>query len=148
MRRVGINTRLKNREPVPAVVQLIVSDSAAKMIKLNVPRKAEDNVAIINGQLVDIGALGCGVEVPYLIPVGIELGISIDTTNFRQEMGGDIRKEPIKASAKVTTCIMKAAGSYRLGLYFIDISQDDKTLIEDFIKARERRKDSRWDMSK
>lgn len=144
---MGINTRMKKREPVPAVVQLIINDSVAKMIKLNVPRDPGSKDAIITGHLVDIGVSGCGIEAPNLIPVGIELGVSIDTAPFRQEMP-DVHKEPIKASAKVTACIMKASDSYRLGLSFVNISQSDKVLIEDFIKARERRKDPRWDMSK
>ena len=144
---MGINTRMKKREQVPSSVQLIISDSTAKMIKLNVPHNPGESAVVVAAQLVDISASGCGVEVPYLIPAGIGLEAKIDAATFVHEIGSE-RKEPIVASCKVASCVMKAASFYRLGLSFVNISPADKALIEDFIKLRERRKDTRWDMSK
>lgn len=144
---MGINTRMKKREPVPSSVQLIVSDSTAKMIKLNVSRNPGESAVVIAAQLVDISASGCGVEVQYLIPAGVELEAKIDAAAFVKEIGSE-HKEPVMASCKVASCVMKTTNSYRLGLSFVKISPTDRTLIEDFIKSRDRRKDTRWDMSK
>ncbi len=139
---MGIDTRMKGREPVSGAVQLLISDSIATMIKLNVPHDKGGSATVVNAQLVDINACGCGAEVPYLIPAGVELNVKIDVTPFARETGST-RKEPLAASCKVAVCVMKTAGSYKLGLSFVNISPADKALIEDFIKARERRNSPR-----
>jgi len=133
-----INTRIEQREPVPSSVQLVINDSVAKIIKLNVPHGKGDNAVVVTANLVDINTLGCGVDAPYLIPVGLELDIKVDAAPLLKETGGE-HKEPLIASCKVVSCNMKTAGCYRLGLFFTTIPESGKALIGNFIKVRERR---------
>jgi hypothetical protein len=133
---MGIDTRFKKREPVPAAVKIVISEPTASMIKLNIPRSAtENNAAVIKSQLIDVSATGCAVDCPFLIPAGILLGLEIEAAPFLTGAGKD-RTDPIKTDAKVTSCTMKAAGHYRLSLNFSGISKDDSSLIEDFINRK------------
>jgi len=138
---MGIDTRIEPREPVSSSVELVISDSVAKMIKLNVPRVKGDNAVVIKANLVDINTSGCGVEAPFLIPTGLELDIKVDAAPLLKETGGQ-QKEPITASCKVVSCSMKEAGCFRLGLSFTAIPEPKKALIENFIKVREDHKNA------
>ena len=135
---MGINTRMKKREPIRSDVQLIISDSTAKTIKLTVGRDPKDNSAVINGQLVDISALGCCVESPLLLPTGVELDVKIDATAISKE-AGQAHPDPIIAYSKTTACVMKSAGCYRIGISFKNLPEQDKAVIDAFIKSREGR---------
>lgn len=146
-----LNTRAKKREAVEAQAEYAINESTEKSIKINIPKssiKSEVSEAVfIKASLVDISVLGCAIDSTYIIPPGVILDIKIDPTPFTNVTGGG-RKEPMKAIGKVTSCAMKAANHYRLGVCFTKIEKEDVELIDTFIRLKERRQAPRWDMAK
>lgn len=135
-----LNTRAKKREPIEASAEYTINESTEKSITLKIPRDS------IKSQLLDISVIGCAIDSPYIIPPGVILDIKIDTKPFVAETGGT-REEPMKVTGRVTSCVMRSVGHYRLGVYLTNISKEDVVLIDNFIKAKERRKAPRWDMT-
>ncbi|MDD5496075.1 MAG: PilZ domain-containing protein [Candidatus Omnitrophica bacterium] len=148
---MSINTRSKKRELVNAFAEYSIEQSAKKGVSLNLPKEAltsnTGEAAFIKSSLLDISVIGCAIDSSYLIPPGIILNLRIDPKPFAVE-GIKERKESLQITGKVTSCVMKAAGHYRLGVKFSNIRKEDLELIDTFINAKERRKAPRWDMTK
>lgn len=142
-----INTRSKKREPVNAFVEFAVNGSSEKTVKLNIPKESmgAGTKGSIKATLLDISVVGCAIESPYIIPPGVLLHIKIDSKPFTAEVGGD-RKELLKMTGSVRSCVMKQGGHYRLGIQFEKIDKQDADLIDNFIKIMDRRKAPRWNM--
>ena len=144
-----LNTRSKKREPIESIVEFSVHNLADQTVGLNLPKAAitlEPN-KVVKSTLFDISASGCAISSSYVIPPGVILDIKIDSTPFNIQ-GALERKEPFLFSGKVKSCIMKAAGQYRLGIKFQNPEKADSDFISSFISIRERRRDPRWDMTK
>lgn len=148
---MSLNTRAKKRETVEALAEYAINESTEKTIKLNLPKtsiKSEaKEVIFIKAGLLDISVLGCAIDSAYIIPPGVILDIKIDTMPFTNVTGGE-HKEPMKVIGRVTSCVMKAAGHYRLGVCFTKIDKEDLALIDNFITLSERRQAPRWDMTR
>lgn len=148
---MSLNTRVHKREPVETTVEYAMHESTDKTIGLSIPRSCTESgtgeAVFVKGALIDISVGGCGIDSPYMVPPGVILDIKIDSTLFAAETERDI-KTPIRALARVTSCVMKAGGRYRLGVCFTCIDKEFSSLIDDFIKKKDRRKDPRWDMSR
>jgi len=146
-----LNTRAKKRETVEALAEYAINEATEKTIKLNLPKSSIKSeaaeVVFVKASLLDISVLGCAIDSPYIIPPGVILDIRIDSTPFTNVAGGE-RKEPMKVIGKVTSCVMKTANHYRLGVCFTKIEKDDTSLIDNFINLSERRQAPRWDMTK
>ncbi len=145
-----LNTRAKKREVVQALAEYAINEATEKTITLNIPKNsvksAQGEASFVQSQLLDISVSGCAIDSPYIIPPGVILDIKIDPKPFRQE-GGPERKEPVKMIGKVKSCVMKAAGHYRLGIYFTKIEKEDVELIDNLIKLKDRRQAPRLDMT-
>jgi c-di-GMP-binding flagellar brake protein YcgR len=139
-----METRGQKREFVNFTAEYAINAATEKGIKLNLPTKGgAGQSSFLKARLLDISVSGCGLDSAYLIPPGVILDINIDSTPF---VGPNSqRKEPIKATGSVRSCVMKSAGHYRLGIQFTKISEDDKKFLDGFISGKERRKDVRWD---
>ncbi len=145
---MGINTRSKKREPVcNSCAEFSIDTSAQKSFKLNIPRDSmgPDAKKSIATMLSDISVLGCSFDSPYMIPSGVLLHVKIDPAPFRVELGKE-RKDSLKFTAEVKSCVMKAAGHYRIGVEFKKSEKEDIELISDFIASKEKRKAPRWEM--
>lgn len=145
-----LNTRAKKRENVEGGCEYAIHPSTAQGVKLNIPQTAIESetteATFVKAHLIDISVSGCGIDSEYLIPPGVILDLKIDQAPFVSETK-TARTGPIRLVGRVTSCIMKGAGHYRLGIFFTSIDQNDTALIDAFIKSKERRKDTRWDMS-
>ena len=133
-------TRSEKRHPIQVTAEFCIHESMTSTVKLNVPVKC------VKAPLLDISATGCSLDSPYLIPPDTLLKIDIDTASFAAELKIE-RPLPVVVTGNVRSCAMKAAGHYRLGIYFAEIKKEDAELILNFIKAMERRQSPRWDMS-
>ena len=146
-----LNTRAKKRESVQAFAEYAIHNQTAKSIKLNIPRHSIEaevsEVVFLKSSLIDISVIGCAIDSQYLIPPGVVLDIKIDSKPFVAETGGE-GKDPIHVIGKVTSCVMKSTGHYRLGVFFTNIDKKDIGLIDSFIASKERRKAPRWGMDK
>jgi len=143
-----LNTRGKRREPIPAPVELILNQSTARTIKLNVHQDSMvGDEVIIKTSLIDISVSGCSIDSPYLIPPGIVFDIKVSMAPF---VAGTAKGQEgaMKMTCRITSCTMKATGHYRLGAKFTKIIKEDQDIIDAFIKANDQRKDQRWNISK
>jgi len=135
-----IETRDKERKPVESSAEFSLSESNEKTVKLNLPPSE-----LVKSSLLDISVTGCGLDSPYLIPPGVILDIKINPAPFATEVGTE-KKDPMKITGSVRSCVMKTQGHYRLGVMFTKIEDADKNLIEQFIATKERRAAPRWPM--
>ncbi|MBI4974718.1 MAG: PilZ domain-containing protein [Candidatus Omnitrophica bacterium] len=146
-----LNTRAKKRETVEALAEYAINESTEKTVKLNIPKSSIKSeaaeVVFVKANLLDISVIGCAIDSPYIIPPGVILDIKIDPTPFTNVAGGE-RKESVKVIGRVTSCVMKTASHYRLGVCFTKIEKEDVDLIDNFIRLSERRQAPRWDMTK
>jgi len=145
---MGINTRSRKRETVcSSCVEFSVDVSAQKSFKLNIPKDSMGPGArkAIAAILLDISVIGCSLDSSYMIPSGVLLHIKIDPAPFRDELGKE-RKEPLRFTGEVKSCVMKAAGHYRVGVEFKKSEKEDIDLISGFIASKERRRAARWNM--
>lgn len=146
--KMPLNTRGKKREPIPASCELVLNESTAKTIKLNVPVDLMSGSGIvIKTSLIDISTSGCAVDSPYLIPAGVLLDIRIEKAPFITGAAND-RKGEMKMTCRITSCTLKAAGRHRLGVMFTRISKEDQEVIDSFIRQNDHRKERRWNISK
>lgn len=140
---MGLNTRTKKRESVNNLVEFSVEALDEKTAKISIPKEAKES---IKSTLFDISVIGCAIDSPYIIPPGIAIKISIDPKPFADELGFNIEK-PMEFSGRVRSCVMKAAGHYRLGVQFIKPDPQNTDIINKFIAIKEQRKAPRWNMS-
>ena len=144
-----LNTRSKKRQVVNIIVEFSIDNSAEQAVKLNLPKESIKIGAgeSVKSTLVDISISGCGIDSPYIIPPGVILNTKIDPKFFNIE-GKQERKETLTLVGVVKSCVMKAAGRYRLGAHFQSPKKEDIDFINNFITAQERRKDQRWPLDK
>lgn len=142
-----LNTRAKKREPIQALAEYSINECTEKTIKLNIPQsaiKCEGTVVVfVKSQLLDVSVSGCALDSPYIIPPGVVLDIKIDPKPFTAEAGRE-RKDLMRVIGRVTSCVMRTTGHYRLGICFAKIEKKDIELIDKF----ERRQEPRSDMAR
>lgn len=145
---MGINTRSKKREPVcGSCAEFSVDASSQKSFVLNIPKDliGPDTKKPIAAVLLDVSVIGCALDSPYMIPAGVLLYVRIDPAPFRVELRIE-RKEPLRFTGEVKSCVMKMAGHYRVGVEFKKSEKEDIELISNFVASKEKRKAARWNM--
>lgn len=146
-----LDTRAKKREPVQALAEYSIDECTEKTIKLNIPQSAikceGTEVVFVKSQLLDVSVGGCALDSPYIIPPGVLLDIKIDPKLFTIETGKG-HEEPMRMIGRVTSCVMRTTGHYRLGIFFTKIEKEDLELVDSFIRSKERRKTPRSDMTR
>jgi hypothetical protein len=145
-----LETRGKKREAVQASAEYAVNEATEKSIKLNLPtdsiKSGSGEAVFVKSSLLDISVSGCAIDSAYIIPPGVILDIKIDRSPFTTALGLPAR-EPMRMVGRVTSCAMKAAGRYRLGIFFTEIEKEDADLIDNFIKSKDKRQTPRWNMT-
>lgn len=113
-------TRKIKRCELDAGVKLKVHESSKGVLKL-----LDDEVS---ARTSDISDNGLGIYTPVYIPEGTHLKIALESGLICPE-----KKAPINIIVKVTSSIM-AESEYRTGLEFIEISEEDRKAIIDYIQ--------------
>lgn len=126
---MAIDTRVKKRQSVDTIAEYSIHEMMAGDFRLNVP------FGSIKSRLINISIAGCALDSPYLIPPRTFINVFIDSTKLTKKIGKETRR-PIKAVGKITSCIMKRPGHYRLGVFFMNINREDINLIDDFINVK------------
>lgn len=89
---------------------------------------------------VDISALGIGILSKYFLPKGLRIEVDIDGQAFGLD-------GLMKIKGEVRFCQYIKASVYRCGVKFINISDEYREKIADFISNYERRKEPRLKLS-
>ncbi|MFH1355341.1 MAG: PilZ domain-containing protein, partial [Candidatus Omnitrophota bacterium] len=106
-------------------------------INSKIPSEYKQKFALINGmnfdaQVVDISSLGMGMFSKYFLPKGLILELSMDGKYFGVS-------EDIVVRAEVRHCAFIKGRGYRSGMQFLNLSDNDKKVVLDFIANYERR---------
>ena len=117
-----------------------------KMLKVPKGIKFKAPKSTVIAPLLDISVGGCALESPQATPAGIEISIKIDPLVFAMGVS-EKRKEPLEMTGRITSCVSRAPGHYRLGICFTRIKKRDSDLIKRFMKSKDRRKFPRFTFS-
>ncbi|MBN2453475.1 MAG: PilZ domain-containing protein [Candidatus Omnitrophica bacterium] len=131
-----MNTRCKKRVPIDCPARLIFVGPARKALKINLPNgvSRKDADRIIDAKLCDISTAGCAIDSPYLVPPGLVLKIEADPSVFAAAIKGH-RTMKLKFIAKVTSCVMRSPGHYRIGAHFQKMKKTDLAIVEHFVAS-------------
>lgn len=101
-------------------------------IKMKVHESSAGQVALFENEIMaktsDISTGGLGIYSPMYIPEGTNLELELESDPFCPG-----RKETIHIVAKVTISMM-AGDKYRIGLNFVEISDQDKETIINYVQ--------------
>lgn len=108
------------------------------------PKEREQKFSLSKGNtfevnIVDISVGGMGVFSKYFLPKGLIIETQIEGKPF------DLN-EPMKIRGEIRFCSYAKSLGYRCGVMFLDISNEYKKIIADFIATYERRKEPRYNL--
>jgi c-di-GMP-binding flagellar brake protein YcgR len=92
-----------------------------------------------NSNVIDISATGCAVMAQVYIPKNALLNLEMEGTLFFP----DDPEHVIRAVGRVCNSRNISKDTYRLGIFFENISKKDKDAIKHFVEGYDRRKEAR-----
>jgi hypothetical protein len=125
-REGGQEKRKSDRKDVAYTFTYSIEEPYALRVNLGV---ADD----ISALMLDLSDLGVAILTEHDLPAGTKLLLKFNLMNLN--LTGEDRRRNIKVSGEVTSCIALSKTSFRAGIRFDRISDEDKNAIRVFVKS-------------